>query len=73
MPTGKFTPLARFDGSVIVGRTTGEVSARCHDEGANSLALNLRHDIVVGARRVDEAVLSDADLERAKEQGQRAK
>jgi hypothetical protein len=31
------------------------------------------HDIVVGARRVDEAVLSDADLERAKEQGQRAK
>jgi hypothetical protein len=27
-----FTPLAHFDGSVIVERTAGEVSARCHDE-----------------------------------------
>jgi hypothetical protein len=56
VPTETFTPLARFDGSVIVERTTGEVSARCHDEEANSLALNLMHDIVVGARSLDESV-----------------
>jgi hypothetical protein len=31
--------LVRFDGSVIIERTAGEVSARCHDEEANRLAL----------------------------------
>jgi hypothetical protein len=39
----------------VVGRTAGEVSARCHDEQANFLALNLMHDIVTGAKSVDEA------------------
>lgn len=40
---------------MIVGRTAGEVSARCHDEEANFLALNLMHDIVTGAKTVAEA------------------
>lgn len=53
--TEQFTPLAEFDGSVIVERTAGEVSARCHDEQANSLALNLMHDIVTGAKTVQDA------------------
>lgn len=52
---GKFTPLAEFDGSVVVERTAGEVSARCHDEEANFLALNLVHDIVTGQKSVEEA------------------
>jgi hypothetical protein len=55
VPPEKATELAKFDGSVIVDRTAGEVSARCHDEEANFLALNLMHDIVTGARTVDEA------------------
>ena len=55
VPVDKFTPLAQFDGSVIVERTAGEVSARCHDEQANLLALNLMHDIVTGAKSVQEA------------------
>jgi len=55
VPVDKFDDIARFDGSVIVERTVGEVSARCHDEEANFLALNLMHDIVTGARGVDEA------------------
>lgn len=55
VPTEFFTPLAGFDGSVIVERTVGEVSARCHDEQANSLALNLMHDIVTGKKNVEEA------------------
>jgi hypothetical protein len=50
VPVGKFSALAQFDGSVIVERTAGEVSARCHDEQANHLALNLMHDIVTGAK-----------------------
>ena len=55
VPPDKASDLARFDGSVIVERTAGEVSARCHDEQANFLALNLMHDIVTGARSVQEA------------------
>lgn len=55
VPPEKVTALAEFDGSVVVERTAGEVSARCHDEEANLLALNLMHDIVTGAKSVDEA------------------
>lgn len=55
VPPELFTPLAEFDGSVIAERTAGEVSARCHDEQANTLALNLTHDIVTGTKSVEEA------------------
>jgi hypothetical protein len=55
VPVDKLTPLAEFDGSVIVERTAGEVSARCHDEEANRLALNLMHDIVTGTKTVEDA------------------
>lgn len=55
VPPEMFTPLAEFDGSVMIERTSGEASARCHDEQANSLALNLMHDIVTGQKTVDEA------------------
>ena len=109
VPADKFSPLAEFDGSVIVERTVGEVSARCHDEQANLLALNLMHDIVTDAKSVQEArdyyakefvdfrrgkptpymeklhftlgnsdsadpdkrILSDAELERAAEEGKK--
>lgn len=50
VPVEKFTSLAEFDGSVVAERTAGEVSARCHDEEANFLALNLMHDVVTGAK-----------------------
>jgi hypothetical protein len=52
VPPESFTVLAQFDGSVIAERTAGEVSARCHDEEANNLALNLMHDIVTGEKDV---------------------
>jgi hypothetical protein len=55
VPPDKFSSLAAFDGSVIAERTAGEVSARCHDLQANCLALNLMHEIVTGAKSVDEA------------------
>ncbi len=55
VPVEKFGPIARFDGSVVTERTSGEASARCHDEQANMLALNLMHDIVTGAKSPEEA------------------
>lgn len=53
--TEKISDLAEFDGSVVVNRTRGELSARCHDEEANFLALNLARDIIEGERTVKEA------------------
>lgn len=55
VPPEKFDELAQYDGSVIVERTKGEMSARCDKEGANMLALNLANDIVQGNKSVDEA------------------
>lgn len=54
-PPEKFDELARYDGSVIVERTRGELSARCDKEGANFLAINLAHEVVEGKRSVDDA------------------
>lgn len=47
--------LVRFDGSVLVDRTSGEVGARCDDEAMNILTLNLAVEILDGRRTVDEA------------------
>lgn len=55
VPLEKFSELAAFDGSVIVERTKGEVSARCDMEAANILALNLMHDIVTGKQTAEAA------------------
>ncbi|MDQ3013043.1 MAG: hypothetical protein M3X11_20335 [Acidobacteriota bacterium] len=55
VPVEKFAELAAFDGSVIVERTKGEVSARCDMEAANILALNLMHDIVTGKHTAEKA------------------
>ncbi|MBW3624333.1 MAG: hypothetical protein KY468_13075 [Armatimonadetes bacterium] len=55
VPPERVSDLARFDGSVIVERTKGEVSARCDMEAANILAINLMHEIVTGKRTVEEA------------------
>ena len=55
VPTARISDVVEFDGSVVVNRTRGELSARCHDEEANFLALNLARDIIEGERNVQEA------------------
>jgi hypothetical protein len=55
VPPEYASALTEFDGSVVVERTAGEISARCHDEQANNLALNLAHDLVTGEATVEEA------------------
>ena len=55
VPVEFITPIVEFDGSVTIRRTAGEASAQCHDEEANSLALNLMHDMVTGKTTVQEA------------------
>ncbi|MBD3250061.1 MAG: hypothetical protein GF381_00595 [Candidatus Pacebacteria bacterium] len=55
VPEDKVDQLARYDGSVTVKRTEGLIGARCHDEPANFLAINLAHDIVVANLSVKQA------------------
>jgi hypothetical protein len=55
VPVGKYDELARYDGSVIVERTKGEISARCDKEEMNFLALNLANDVATGKKTVEEA------------------
>lgn len=55
VPPERFDDIAKFDGSVIMDRTKGEVSARCHEEAMNYLTLNLVNDIVTGKRGVEDA------------------
>lgn len=55
VPPDKFDDLAQYDGSVIAERTKGELSARCDQEPANLLAINLAADVANGKRTADEA------------------
>jgi hypothetical protein len=50
VPPHLFSAIAEFDGSILVDRTRGEVSARCDSEAANVLGLNMVHEIVTGKR-----------------------
>jgi hypothetical protein len=56
IPPEKTGPLAEFDGSVVFNRTRGELLARCHDEEANFLALNLANDVATGQESVEKAL-----------------
>jgi len=47
VPKEKVEELARFDGSILIDRTAGELSARCQNEQMNMVLLNLAHQIVV--------------------------
>ncbi len=50
-----YSEIAKYDGSVTIERTRGEVSARCDMEAANFIALNLMHEIVTGKYDAEEA------------------
>jgi len=54
-PVGMFDELATYDGSVVVDRTGGEISARCDAEPMNFLAINLAHEVTTEKKSVEEA------------------
>ena len=55
VPADKYDQMANYDGSVVIARTVGEMSARCDKEEANFLALNLANDIATGKKTVEES------------------
>lgn len=71
-PPKTYAMLAAYDGSVVMERTSGEMSARCDKEGANFLALNLADEIVRGKRSVEDARKTYGEQIMAMKAGQRA-
>lgn len=61
VPADKFDELAKFDGSLVLERTRGELAVRCDKEAANFLAINLAKDIIDGKQNVDQARTAYAD------------
>jgi hypothetical protein len=55
VPPERFDDIARFDGSILLDRTRGEVAARCDSEAANVLGMNMVHEIVTGKWSVEDA------------------
>jgi hypothetical protein len=55
VPLDKVAALSKFDGSLIVDRTKGELSSRNETEEMNILALNLADKIVKGEMTVEKA------------------
>lgn len=55
VPLDKISQLSKFDGSLIIDRTKGELSARNDKEEMNILALNLADKIVRGEMNSEQA------------------
>lgn len=55
VPLEKVDELAKFDGSILIDRTRGEISSRDEKEEMNILALNLSDKIVKGEMSPEEA------------------
>ena len=60
VPASKVEDIWRFNGSILLDRTRGEMSARCEKEEMNILALNLADEIIMGKMSVPEARLEFA-------------
>ena len=71
VPTDKYSALAQFDGSVMAGRTSGELSVRCDREENNYIALNLANDVIEGRLTVAQARERLTELVQAVKNGQK--
>ncbi len=67
VPLGKVRDLAAYNGSLVVDRTRGELSAHCDSEAQNTIMLNIADDIVTGQRTVDEGLAYHAQIVRGVE------
>lgn len=62
VPVEKVADLLRYNGSLVVDRTRGELSAHCDSETQNLIALNIANDIVRGERNVEQALAYHAQI-----------
>lgn len=55
MPVERACDLLRFDGSLTIRRTRGELSAQCNGEEVNFLSVNLADEVCTGRSTVEDA------------------
>ncbi len=56
VPLNKVVALMTYDGSILIDRTRGEITAHCDSEEANTLILNIAHTIITGENTVEQAL-----------------
>jgi hypothetical protein len=54
-PLDKFDEIGRFNGSLTLSRTRGELACRCDAEATNFLMANLANDVATEVRTLEEA------------------
>jgi hypothetical protein len=64
VPVERFDELAKFDGSLYPDRTSGEAAAKCDQEAANFMVLNLMNDIVTRKLTAEQARQLATDIEK---------
>lgn len=62
VPLNKVVPLMTYDGSILIDRTRGEITAHCDSEEANTLILNIANTIVTGENTVEQALAYHAQV-----------
>ena len=62
VPVEKVAELLKYNGSLVIDRTRGELSAHCDSEKQNLIALNIANDIVTGDRNVEQALAYHAQI-----------
>lgn len=55
VPAERVGAVGLLEGSLIIDRTKGEVAVHCDNEGANTLSMNMMHEVVTGKRTPEEA------------------
>jgi hypothetical protein len=70
VPLEKIADLVKYDGSLVVDRTRGELTIHCNNEESNTLILNIADDIVKGDRSVEQALAYHAQVIRGVQIGE---
>jgi hypothetical protein len=70
VPLERVSDLLKYDGSLVIDRTRGELTVHCDNERANRLTLNIANDIVTGNRTVEQALAYHAQVVRGVQIGE---
>jgi hypothetical protein len=70
VPLEKIADLVKYDGSLVVDHTRGELTIHCNNEESNTLILNIADDIIKGDRSVEQALAYHAQVIRGVQIGE---
>jgi hypothetical protein len=70
VPLEKVADLVKYNGSLVIDRTRGELTVHCNNEQSNTLTVNIANDIVTGDRNVEQALAYHAQVIRGVQIGE---